>query len=68
MEISYHIEKFDGRFVKQNIYRQVGSPEVDAAWEALGVGCKSTRFQSSTDLYLPPMLQTDLFYFQSPEL
>lgn len=24
----------------ENIYRQQGSPEVDAAWEALGVDCK----------------------------
>jgi hypothetical protein len=26
--------------MNENIYRQVGSPEVDAAWEALGVDCK----------------------------
>jgi hypothetical protein len=43
MDVSYHVEKFDGRFVNENIYRQVGSPEVDAAWEALGVGCKWTK-------------------------
>ncbi|CAG9985172.1 unnamed protein product [Clonostachys byssicola] len=28
---------FNGSFMHENIYRQVGSPEVDAAWEALGV-------------------------------
>ena len=40
VDISYQEEDFDGRFVEENIYRQVGSPEVDAAWEDLGVGCK----------------------------
>lgn len=40
VDISYHVQDFDGRFVKESIYRQVGSPEVDAAWEDLGVGCK----------------------------
>jgi Mycotoxin biosynthesis protein UstYa len=40
VDISYHVEEFDGRFVKESIYRQVGSPEVDAAWESLGVGCE----------------------------
>ena len=26
--------------MKENIYRQAGSPEVDAAWQALGIDCK----------------------------
>jgi hypothetical protein len=68
MEVSYHTEKFDGRFVKENIYRQVGSPEVDAAWDALGVGCKCTKIQSFKDQYLPPLIQTDLSCSRNPEL
>ena len=31
---------FNGSFMKENIYRQAGSPEVDAAWQALGIDCK----------------------------
>lgn len=37
--IEYHQEQFNGSFLKENIYRQEASPEVDAAWEALGVNC-----------------------------
>ncbi|KAK7224107.1 hypothetical protein V2G26_012110 [Clonostachys chloroleuca] len=35
--ITYRTHTFDGSFMDENIYRQQGSPEVDAAWEALGV-------------------------------
>jgi hypothetical protein len=31
--------KFNGSFYKEDIYRQDPSPEVDAAWEALGTNC-----------------------------
>lgn len=40
LEITYHTQQFNGTFLNENIYRQAGSPEVDAAWEALGVNCK----------------------------
>jgi hypothetical protein len=43
VEITYHTELFNGSFMNENIYRQPGSPEVDAAWEALGVNCESLR-------------------------
>jgi hypothetical protein len=32
--------------MQENIYRQAGSPEVDAAWEALGVDCESPSMRS----------------------
>ncbi|KAB5585655.1 hypothetical protein GE09DRAFT_1071466 [Coniochaeta sp. 2T2.1] len=35
--IKYSAVKFNGTFMKEDVYRQTGSPEVDAAWEALGV-------------------------------
>ncbi|KPI35209.1 uncharacterized protein AB675_10170 [Cyphellophora attinorum] len=35
--MSFHIEQFNGTFVHENIYRQDASPEVDAAWDGLGV-------------------------------
>ncbi|KAK4955625.1 hypothetical protein LTR10_006564 [Elasticomyces elasticus] len=34
--MTYSTVEFNGTFAKQNIYRQPPSPEVDAAWEALG--------------------------------
>jgi hypothetical protein len=39
IDISYHVQQFNGSFMQENIYRQPGSPEVDEAWEALGVNC-----------------------------
>jgi hypothetical protein len=40
IDISYDVVQFNGTFVRENIYRQGAGPEVDAAWEALGVGCE----------------------------
>ncbi|KAK0649160.1 hypothetical protein B0T16DRAFT_409532 [Cercophora newfieldiana] len=37
VDIMYEDQAFNGSFIKENIYRLEGSPEVDAAWEALGV-------------------------------
>lgn len=37
----YHEVLFDGRFVDGNVFRgEPPSPEVDKAWDSLGVGCK----------------------------
>ncbi|KIV95608.1 hypothetical protein PV10_03239 [Exophiala mesophila] len=41
IDLSYHTIRYDGTFMKENIYRQVGRPEVDEAWEALGVNYRS---------------------------
>ena len=38
---NWHTQLFNGSFLHQNIYRQPAGPEVDAAWDALGVNCKS---------------------------
>ncbi|KAF4977578.1 hypothetical protein FZEAL_5949 [Fusarium zealandicum] len=35
--IEYTRKSFDGNFMQENIFRKNSSPEVDAAWEALGV-------------------------------
>jgi hypothetical protein len=37
----WHDKLFNGTFLHQNEYRQSAGPEVDAAWAALGVNCKS---------------------------
>jgi hypothetical protein len=35
--IRYTLQSFNGSFMDEDVYRMEGSPEVDAAWEALGV-------------------------------
>lgn len=42
VKIRYREKSFDGTFHKENIFRQSPSPEVDAAWEGLGIDCKHT--------------------------
>lgn len=37
--ITYDLREFNGSLLKENIYRQDASPEVVAAWDALGVNC-----------------------------
>ncbi|KAK7966833.1 uncharacterized protein PG986_001110 [Apiospora aurea] len=39
VKIKYDMVSFNGSFKAQTIYRQNASPEVDAAWEALGLDC-----------------------------
>ncbi|RFU32373.1 hypothetical protein B7463_g3987, partial [Scytalidium lignicola] len=40
VDITYTSTKFNGSFFKETIYRKEASPEVDAAWLALGVDYK----------------------------
>ncbi|KAH6652197.1 hypothetical protein BKA67DRAFT_350226 [Truncatella angustata] len=42
VDIKYEMTPFNGSFKAENIYRKVGSPEVDAAWEALGVNSRAS--------------------------
>ncbi|KAF2443712.1 hypothetical protein P171DRAFT_455564 [Karstenula rhodostoma CBS 690.94] len=37
VEPKWHDVRFNGTFLHENVYRQGAGPEVDAAWEALGV-------------------------------
>ncbi|KAG8413451.1 hypothetical protein J3459_015397 [Metarhizium acridum] len=37
VSVKYETQVFNGSFMRENIYRQQGSPEVDKAWEDLGV-------------------------------
>jgi hypothetical protein len=36
----WHTVRFNGTFLRENVYWQDAGPEVDAAWEALGINCK----------------------------
>ncbi|KAH8881132.1 hypothetical protein GQ53DRAFT_773550 [Thozetella sp. PMI_491] len=37
VNIKYEVKTFNGSFLAENIYRQPASPEVDEAWNALGI-------------------------------
>jgi hypothetical protein len=39
VDISYGFIQYEGSLMNENIFRQMGSPEVDAAWESLGIEC-----------------------------
>ena len=58
VEISYDIVQFNGSFYKEDIYRQDAGPEVDAAWEALGVNCRLFH-RRRTSLRVLPATNTD---------
>jgi hypothetical protein len=38
--IRYHRQRFNGSLLKENVFRQDAGPEVDAAWESIGVNCE----------------------------
>ncbi|KXJ93484.1 hypothetical protein Micbo1qcDRAFT_232995 [Microdochium bolleyi] len=40
VDIKYSMKQFNGSFMVEDVYRRPGSPEVDAAWEALGVDAR----------------------------
>jgi hypothetical protein len=44
VEIEFETVSFNGSLFKKNAYRQDAGPEVDAAWEALGVDCMPRFF------------------------
>ena len=41
ISIEYETIRFNGSLLKANAYRGDPGPETDAAWDALGIGCKS---------------------------
>lgn len=45
LDISFHNTQFEGSFMDENIYRLKANNETDAAWEALGINCKSGRLK-----------------------
>jgi hypothetical protein len=40
VDISYNVIGFNGSLLKANEFRKDAGPEVDAAWESLGVNCR----------------------------
>lgn len=40
IEVSWHEVVFNGSLLKENVYRQDAGPEVDSAWEELGINCE----------------------------
>jgi hypothetical protein len=45
---SLHIVRFNGSFLKENVFRGEAGPEVDTAWESLGVNCRLFTALSSS--------------------
>lgn len=43
VSIKYNTVDYNGSFLQENIYRRNASPEVDAAWEALGVNYRGIQ-------------------------
>ncbi|KAJ6091962.1 hypothetical protein N7467_003931 [Penicillium canescens] len=41
--IEYSLQEFNGSLLKENVFRQDAGPEVDAAWESLGVNYRGVR-------------------------
>ncbi|PYH91646.1 hypothetical protein BO71DRAFT_401222 [Aspergillus ellipticus CBS 707.79] len=41
--LEYHSQQFNGSLLKENIFRQDASPEVDAAWESIGTNYRAIR-------------------------
>lgn len=39
VDTSLHTVTFNGSLLKDNVFRLRAGPEVDAAWESLGVNC-----------------------------
>ncbi|KAH9215776.1 hypothetical protein DL95DRAFT_388397 [Leptodontidium sp. 2 PMI_412] len=46
---NYHMVRFNGSFMKENVFRLPGGPdsEVDAAWESLGIDYRSVAIPTS---------------------
>jgi len=47
VDISFSMKRFNGSFMHENIFRQTGSPEVDAAWKSLGVDYRAAIVPTS---------------------
>lgn len=45
LDIKFHTVSYNGSFMKETVYRGKPSPEVDAAWSALGADCKFRQRQ-----------------------
>jgi hypothetical protein len=48
--VEYSLQEFNGSLLKENVFRQDAGPEVDAAWESLGVNCMLYKHLSFLNL------------------
>lgn len=46
--IRYSLQEFNGSLLKENVFRQDAGPDVDAAWDSLGVNCVSLNWLTAT--------------------
>jgi hypothetical protein len=44
LDLELRTLQFNGSFLHANIFRQPAGPDVDAAWESLGINCQSRPY------------------------
>ncbi|TVY67479.1 Oxidase ustYa [Lachnellula suecica] len=54
VDTSMHMVQFNGSFMKENAFRQGAGPEVDAAWDSIGVNCTSFLLSPFAQTHLAP--------------
>ncbi|KAH8775126.1 hypothetical protein BGZ57DRAFT_371344 [Hyaloscypha finlandica] len=62
---SYHIVKYNGSFLHENLFRKPAGPEVDAAWGSLGVNYRSIAVplsEATKSGLKPPQVQINPKY------
>jgi hypothetical protein len=52
VSVKWSPQIFNGSFKEKTIYREDPSPEVDEAWEALGVDCEKFSHTKSKSAYV----------------
>ncbi len=54
VDSSFHSIVYNGSFMNANIFRQDAGPNVDAAWQSLGVDCRFSPFSCHSRAHLIP--------------
>jgi len=65
LDLGYEVIRFNGSLLKANIFRQPAGPEVDAAWESLGVDYRSVAIppdQAAQSGILPDQVKVSQKY------
>ncbi|OJJ86271.1 oxidase ustYa family protein [Aspergillus glaucus CBS 516.65] len=54
-KVSYHEQRFNGSFLKENAFRQDAGPETDAAWASIGADFRAVRIspEEARDIGMP---------------
>lgn len=61
IDINFSTIRFNGSLFQENIFRQPASPEVDHAWESLGINCSSIALPPFPYLTFPRQSSSGAF-------